>query len=111
MGKMHNEGRKAANLNLATHRRWKDKDGNRQEDTQWHQVVFWGKQAELAERLLKKGQLVTLESTTYPGTTRGDMLPILEQTGLKSGEDFFVAYSPEREDPGRQDHSTQTMRC
>lgn len=55
------EGRKAANLNLATHRRWKDKDGNRQEDTQWHPVVFWGKQAELAERLLKKGQLVYVE--------------------------------------------------
>ena len=55
------EGRKAANINLATHRRWKDKDGNRQEDTQWHPVVFWGKQAELAERLLKKGQLVYIE--------------------------------------------------
>ena len=55
------EGRKAANLNLATHRRWKDKDGNRQEDTQWHPVVFWGRQAELAERLLKKGQLVYIE--------------------------------------------------
>ena len=55
------EGRKAANVNLATHRRWKDKDGNRQEDTQWHSVVFWGKQAELAERLLKKGQLVYVE--------------------------------------------------
>ena len=55
------EGRKAANLNLATHRRWKDKNGNRQEDTQWHPVVFWGKQAELAERLLKKGQLVYVE--------------------------------------------------
>ena len=55
------EGRKAANLNLATHRRWKDKDGNRQEDTQWHPVIFWGRQAELAERLLKKGQLVHVE--------------------------------------------------
>lgn len=64
---------------------------------------------EMVAKVLKKGQLVTLESTTYPGTTRGDMLPILEQTGLKSGEDFFVAYSPEREDPGRQDHSTQTI--
>lgn len=55
------EGRKAANLNLATHRRWKDKDGNRQEDTQWHAVVLWGQQAELAERLIKKGQLVYVE--------------------------------------------------
>ena len=55
------DSRKAANINLATHRRWKDKDGSRQEDTQWHPVVFWGKQAELAERLLKKGQLVYVE--------------------------------------------------
>ncbi|MEC8252854.1 MAG: nucleotide sugar dehydrogenase [Planctomycetota bacterium] len=65
--------------------------------------------SEMVAQILRKGQLVTLESTTYPGTTRGDMLPILEQSGLKAGEDFFVAYSPEREDPGRQDHSTQTI--
>ena len=65
--------------------------------------------SEMVAEVLREGQLVTLESTTYPGTTRGDMLPILERTGLKSGEDFFVAYSPEREDPGRQDHSTQTI--
>ncbi len=51
--------------------------------------------------VLRRGQLVVLESTTYPGTTRGEVLPILEQTGLRCGEDFFVAYSPEREDPGR----------
>ena len=65
--------------------------------------------SEMVAKVLRKGQLVTLESTTYPGTTRGDMVPILEQSGLKAGEDFFVAYSPEREDPGRQDHSTQTI--
>ena len=50
-----------------------------------------------------------LESTTYPGTTRDEMLPILEATGLTHGEDFFVAYSPEREDPGRKSESTQTI--
>jgi len=64
---------------------------------------------EMVAKVLRKGQLITLESTTYPGTTRGDCLPILEKTGLKAGADFFVAYSPEREDPGRQDHSTQTI--
>jgi UDP-N-acetyl-D-glucosamine dehydrogenase len=58
---------------------------------------------------LRPGQIVVLESTTYPGTTRGDMLPVLEATGLKSGKDFFLAYSPEREDPGRKDFSTQSI--
>ncbi len=49
---------------------------------------------------LRKGQLVVLESTTYPTTTRDVVLPILEATGLKAGEDYFLAFSPEREDPG-----------
>lgn len=49
---------------------------------------------------LRKGQLVVLESTTYPGTTDGLVRPILEKTGLKSRSDFFLAFSPEREDPG-----------
>ncbi|MBA62464.1 MAG: UDP-N-acetyl-D-glucosamine dehydrogenase [Planctomycetaceae bacterium] len=49
---------------------------------------------------LKSGQLIVLESTTYPGTTRDVMLPILLSSGKKSGQDFFLAYSPEREDPG-----------
>jgi UDP-N-acetyl-D-glucosamine dehydrogenase len=49
---------------------------------------------------LRRGQLVILESTTYPGTTRELMLPALESTGLKVGEDFFLAFSPERVDPG-----------
>ena len=49
---------------------------------------------------LRRGQLVVLESTTYPGTTREVMRPILERGGLASGRDFFLAYSPEREDPG-----------
>ncbi len=59
--------------------------------------------------VLHKGQLVVLESTTYPRTTREIMLPRLEATGLKCGVDFFLAYSPEREDPGRKDHTTQTI--
>ena len=58
---------------------------------------------------LHDGQLIVLESTTYPGTTRGDCLPILAETGKVSGEHFFVAFSPEREDPGRKDHDTQSI--
>ncbi len=54
---------------------------------------------------LRPGQLVVLESTTYPGTTRDVMLPILESSSLKPGKDFFLAYSPEREDPGNPDFS------
>ena len=57
----------------------------------------------------RSGQLVVLESTTYPGTTRDIMLPILEAQGLVNEETLFVAYSPEREDPGRADASTQTI--
>ena len=49
---------------------------------------------------LRAGQLIILESTTYPTTTRDVMVPILEKSGLKAGKDFYVAYSPEREDPG-----------
>jgi UDP-N-acetyl-D-glucosamine dehydrogenase len=50
--------------------------------------------------VLRPGQLVVLESTTYPGTTRDVLLPILQASGLREGEDFYLAYSPEREDPG-----------
>lgn len=56
---------------------------------------------------LRPGQLVTLESTTYPGTTQEVMLPILERTGLKVGEDFFLAFSPERVDPGNKRYTTK----
>ncbi len=59
--------------------------------------------------ILRPGQLVVLESTTYPGTTREEMLPILEAGGLKIGVDFFLAYSPEREDPGRPDPTTASI--
>jgi UDP-N-acetyl-D-glucosamine dehydrogenase len=53
--------------------------------------------------VLQRGQLVVLESTTYPGTTRERFVPLLEESGLKAGTDFFVAFSPERVDPGRTD--------
>jgi UDP-N-acetyl-D-glucosamine dehydrogenase len=62
-----------------------------------------------AAATLRKGQLIVLESTTYPGTTREVVLPILEAGGLKAGSDFFLAFSPEREDPGRKDYSTKTI--
>lgn len=59
--------------------------------------------------VLRPGQLVILESTTYPGTTRDVMAPILESSGLKLGEDFFVAYSPEREDPGNPQFTASSI--
>jgi UDP-N-acetyl-D-glucosamine dehydrogenase len=57
---------------------------------------------------LRKGQLVVLESTTYPGTTRERIKPLLEASGLTAGEDFHLAFSPERVDPGREDWTTKT---
>jgi UDP-N-acetyl-D-glucosamine dehydrogenase len=57
---------------------------------------------------LHPGQLIVLESTSYPGTTLEVVKPILEGTGLRSGMDFFLAYSPEREDPGNVDHDIKT---
>jgi UDP-N-acetyl-D-glucosamine dehydrogenase len=62
---------------------------------------------QLAERL-GRGQLVVLESTTYPGTTREEVLPRLAATGLEVGKDFFLAFSPERVDPGRTDWTVKT---
>ncbi|MEX2142019.1 MAG: nucleotide sugar dehydrogenase [Pirellulales bacterium] len=61
--------------------------------------------ARMIAAVLRPGQLIVLESTTYPGTTRDVVLPILEQSGLKAGRDFFLAYSPEREDPGNADYT------
>ena len=58
---------------------------------------------------LRKGQVVSLESTTYPGTTQEVVRPRVESTGLKVGKDIFLVYSPEREDPGNQKFSTQTI--
>lgn len=57
---------------------------------------------------LRKGQLVSLESTTYPGTTEELLLPLFSEKGLKAGKDFFLVFSPEREDPGRKDFTTKT---
>ena len=61
---------------------------------------------EIASRL-RKGQVVVLESTTYPGTTRESLQPILERSGMKAGGDFHLAFSPERVDPGRTDWTTK----
>ncbi|CAN7382030.1 nucleotide sugar dehydrogenase [Pararhizobium sp. LjRoot238] len=58
---------------------------------------------------LKPGQLIVLESTTYPGTTDEVVRPILEKTGLKSAQDFFLGFSPEREDPGNRDFHTSSI--
>lgn len=65
--------------------------------------------AEAIAKHLRPGQLVVLESTTYPGTTRDVLLPILERSGLKAGEEFYVAYSPEREDPGNVNFSASRI--
>lgn len=65
--------------------------------------------AETIARNLRPGQLVVLESTTYPGTTEDIVRPILEKAGLRSGSDFFLAFSPEREDPGNATFSTTTI--
>ncbi len=59
-------------------------------------------------QVLQSGQLVVLESTTYPGTTRERLLPILERSGLTAGSDFHLAFSPERIDPGRTDYTVRT---
>lgn len=60
-------------------------------------------------KYLRTGQLVVLESTTYPGTTDQEMRTILEQKGLKAGKDFHLAFSPEREDPNNKDYSTSMI--
>ncbi len=62
-------------------------------------------ESEEISKYLQRGQLVILESTTYPGTTREVILPILERSGLKVGQDFYLAYSPERIDPGNKKYS------
>jgi len=77
---------------------------NREPDMQ-----FVEKSTQTVARYLRKGQLIVLESTTYPGTTRELMLPILEKNGLKAGRDFHLAYSPEREDPGNKSYTTKDI--
>jgi UDP-N-acetyl-D-glucosamine dehydrogenase len=66
-----------------------------------------GSMRELA-KVLRAGQLVVLESTTYPGTTRERVAPLLEESGLSAGRDFHLAFSPERVDPGRTDYTMRT---
>lgn len=77
---------------------------NREPDMQYVE-----KSCRTITRYLRKGQLVVLESTTYPGTTRELIKPILEESGLKAGRDFYLAYSPEREDPGNKNFTTKTI--
>ena len=64
---------------------------------------------EVVQANLKLGQLVVLESTTYPGTTDEVALPLLEATGLRAGRDFYLAFSPERVDPGNQTYTTRNI--
>ncbi|MDB4401549.1 nucleotide sugar dehydrogenase [bacterium] len=64
---------------------------------------------ETIAKTLRAGQLIILESTTYPGTTDDVLRPILEKSGLTAGEDFFLAFSPEREDPGNENFTTHTI--
>ena len=64
---------------------------------------------EAIAKVARPGQLIVLESTTYPGTTKDVMVPILEKSGLKIGEELFVAYSPEREDPGNASFVAATI--
>jgi len=70
-------------------------------------VSFIVAATEAVKRTLRRGQAVILESTTYPGTTREIMLPAFQDTGLKVGEDFFLAFSPERVDPGNEKYHTR----
>ena len=72
-------------------------------------MTYIVKSCEIIARNIRKGQLISLESTTYPGTTDEVMRPILEKTGLKAVKDFILAYSPEREDPNNKDFSTSTI--
>jgi len=72
-------------------------------------LTFVENSARAIARALRPGQLVVLESTTWPGTTREIIQPILEQPGLKAGSDFFLAFSPEREDPGNASFDTATI--
>lgn len=72
-------------------------------------VSFIEKASDDIAKTLRKGQLIVLESSTYPRTTREIMLPRFQARGFTCGQDFFLAFSPEREDPGRKDHTTQTI--
>ena len=70
-------------------------------------ISFIEQAARDTAKSLKKGQVVILKSTTFPGTTEKHVMPILEETGLKAGEDFYLAFSPERIDPGNKKWNTK----
>jgi len=72
-------------------------------------LSFVKKTAEVIAANLQRGQLVVLESTTYPGTTREVILPLLEKTGLQVGKDYYLAYSPERVDPNNKNYSARQI--
>ncbi len=72
-------------------------------------LTFVVNTAEAVAEHLHRGELVVLESTTYPGTTDEVLLPLFAKSGLKVGEDYFLAFSPEREDPANADYSTRTI--
>ena len=72
-------------------------------------LTFVESTANSISKTLRRGQLIVLEFTTYPGTSRDVVKPILEKANLECGIDFFIAYSPEREDPGNPDYSAETI--
>ncbi len=78
-------------------------------DTRDPDLTYVVNSAKSVAAQLRAGQLVILESTTYPGTTRDVVLPELASTGLKAGDDYFLAFSPEREDPGNPNFSTSVI--
>ncbi len=78
-------------------------------DTREPDMSYAIRAAETVAQRLRPGQLVVLESTVWPGATRTVIKPILEAGGLRAGDDFFLAFSPEREDPGNASYSTQTI--
>jgi UDP-N-acetyl-D-glucosamine dehydrogenase len=77
-------------------------------DSREPDLTYLVESAQALAQVLRSGQLVVLESTTYPGTTRDRLLPILETSGLTAGSDFHLAFSPERIDPGRTDYTVRT---
>ncbi|MFA5012817.1 MAG: nucleotide sugar dehydrogenase [Ignavibacteria bacterium] len=72
-------------------------------------ISFVMDSTKMIAKYLRKGQLISLESTTYPGTTDEDMLKVLESTGYKVGKDYYLCFSPEREDPNNPNFSTSTI--
>ena len=79
-------------------------------DKHWQpDLSFIENTSEAVSKHLRKGHLVVLESSTWPGTTEEAMRPILEKSGLKAGKDFYVAFSPEREDPNNPKYNTRTI--